>query len=111
MDQVQLTDLDIDRQLLDLPGRSLLLFTGQGCASCRWAYQHLPQMNLPLERLCWVDAERNGGAVARYEVFHLPALFVVRDGQFHGAIRTSLHQVSLSQALEQAFDLMPDELP
>lgn len=111
MDQLQLTDLDIDRQLLDLPGRSLLLFTGQGCASCRWAYEHLPQMSLALERLCWIDAERNGGAVARYEVFHLPALFAVCDGRFYGAIRSSLNPASLGQALAQAFALPPDELP
>ncbi|MCO8165544.1 thioredoxin [Pseudomonas sp. 21LCFQ02] len=111
VEQLQLTDLDIDRQLLDLPGRSLLLFTGQGCASCRWAYEQLPHMSLPLERLCWIDAERNGGAVARYEVFHLPALFVVCDGQFYGAIRSSLNRVMLTQALEKAFAQQPDELP
>lgn len=111
MDQLSLTDLDIDHQLLDLPGRSLLLFTGEGCASCRYARERLPHMELPLERLCWIDAERNGGAVARYEVFHLPALFVVRDGGFHGAIRAPLNQEALGQALRLALAREPDELP
>ncbi|WNW14229.1 thioredoxin [Pseudomonas sp. DTU_2021_1001937_2_SI_NGA_ILE_001] len=111
LEQLQLTDLDIDQQLLSLPGRSLLLFTGEGCSSCRWARQRLPSMNLPLERLCWIDAERNGGAVQRYEVFHLPALFVVRDGDFLGALRSPLDPASLCQALESAFAGEPDELP
>lgn len=111
LEQLQLTDLDIDQQLLTLPGRSLVLFTGDGCASCRWARQRLPQMNLPLDRLCWVDAGRNGGAVQRYEVFHLPALFVVRDGSFQGALRCRLDQQTLTDALAQAFAREPDELP
>lgn len=58
---LELTDLDADRQLLALEGVSLLVFTSEGCASCRWARRHLPAMDLPIERLCWVDAGRNGG--------------------------------------------------
>ena len=110
-EQLQLTDLDIDQQLLALPGRSLVLFTAEGCASCRWARERLPLMDLPLERLCWVDAGRNGGAVQRYEVFHLPALFAVRDGRFQGAIRSSLDRQALVRVITQAFEREPDELP
>ena len=39
--QLELTDLDADRCLLDLPGTSLVVFTSTGCASCRWARQAL----------------------------------------------------------------------
>ena len=42
-----------------------------------------------------VDAGRNGGLVERYGVFHLPALFMVRDGRFHGALNVPLHQEAL----------------
>lgn len=111
MDQLQLTDFDIDHQLLDLPGASLVIFTSAGCSACRWARQHLPGLGLPVDRLCWVDAEENGGAVQRYEVFHLPALFAVRDGAFHGALRAPLRRDALSQALLDAFARAPDELP
>jgi len=34
--ELELTDFDADRHLLDLPGTSLLIFTSIGCASCRW---------------------------------------------------------------------------
>lgn len=111
MDQLQLTDFDIDHQLLDLPGASLVIFTSAGCAACRWARERLPDLDLPVDRLCWVDAEENGGAVQRYEVFHLPALFAVRDGAFHGALRASLQRDALGQALRDAFQRTPDELP
>lgn len=111
MNQLELSDFDIDQQLLQLPGTSLLIFTSVGCASCRYARQTLAGLNLPLARLCWIDAEENGGAVARYEVFHLPAVFVVRDGQFHGALRAPLNERDIRQALLQALSLEPDELP
>lgn len=111
MDERQLTDFDIDQQLLTLPGTSLVVFTSVGCSSCRWARHHLPRLNLPVARLCWVDAEENGGAVERYGVFHLPALFIVRDGEFLGALRCPLNDASLVAAIDEALSRAPDELP
>jgi hypothetical protein len=109
--QLELTDFDADHRLLELPGVSLLLFTSIGCASCRWARRELPGMALPVERLCWVDAGDNGGLVERYGVFHLPALFVVRDGQFFGALQARLERVSLISALDAALAGPAEELP
>lgn len=111
MNQLELTDFDIDHQLLALPGTSLLIFTSLGCTSCRWAREYLPTLALPLERLCWLDAADNGGAVERYEVFHLPALFVIRDGRFYGALRAPLAAAGLSEGLGQVLLGEPDELP
>ncbi|WP_037006216.1 thioredoxin family protein [Pseudomonas asplenii] len=108
---VELSDFDADRQLLDLPGVSLLVFTSPGCASCRFARQALPALELPVDRLCWIDAGDNGGLVQRYEVFHLPALFVVRDGEFQGALRAPLARRELVEALHQALARIPEELP
>ncbi|MGY4533885.1 hypothetical protein ACVW0Y_003021 [Pseudomonas sp. TE3786] len=109
--QIELTDYDADRSLLDWSGTSLLIFTSIGCASCRWARRELPQMDLSVQRLCWIDAANNGGLVERYEVFHLPALFVVRDGQFFGALHTRLRPVELNAAMAAALARLPEELP
>ncbi|ROM18196.1 thioredoxin [Pseudomonas protegens] len=109
--ELELTDFDIDQQLLALGGVSLVVFTSVGCSSCRWARARLPELELPVDRLCWVDAGDNGGAVQRYQVFHLPALFVVRDGEFHGALQSRLTQQDLSESLRQALNRIPEELP
>lgn len=109
--QLELSDFDADQRLLALPGTSLVIFTSIGCSSCRWARQVLPSFDLPVERLCWIDAGNNGGVVARYEVFHLPALFVVRDGVFYGALHSRLLASELTQGLAQALGRAPDELP
>lgn len=109
--ELELTDFDIDQQLLALGGVSLVVFISVGCSSCRWARARLPELELPIDRLCWVDAGDNGGAVQRYQVFHLPALFVVRDGEFHGALQSRLTQQDLSESLRQALNRIPEELP
>ena len=106
-----MTDLDIDQQLLGLPGLSLLVFTSVGCSSCRWARQQLPAWSLPVDRVCWVDAGRNGGAVERYQIFHLPALFVVCEGQFLGQLQTRLTATDLADSIRQALTRIPEDLP
>lgn len=109
--QSQLTDFDADQQLLAMNGVSLVIFTSVGCASCRWARQQLPGLDLVVDRLCWIDAGHNGGVVERYQVFHLPALFVVRDGEFYGALQSRLTRNELNEGVSQALSRIPEELP
>ena len=58
-----------------------------------------------------VDAGENGGLVERYEVFHLPAMFVTRDGAFFGPVQASLAEWDLRQQIGLALDSYPAELP
>lgn len=111
MPSLELTDLDADHRLLALPGDTLLIFTGEGCSACRWARAQFPGMQLPVDRLAWIDAGRNGGLVERYEVFHLPTLFLVRDGSFHGRVQAPLRAAALAEALGAAAARVPEELP
>ena len=109
--ELELTDFDADQRLLTLSGVSLVVFTSVGCASCRFAREVLPGFALAVDRLCWIDAGNNGGLVERYQVFHLPALFVVRDGEFFGALHTRLTADALNTALAQALGRIAEELP
>jgi hypothetical protein len=49
--------------------------------------------------------------VERYQVFHLPALFVVRDGEFFGALQSRLTHTALNEAVSQALSRQAEELP
>ena len=109
--ELALTDFDADQRLLAMSGVSLVVFTSVGCASCRFAREQLPRLDLDVDRLCWIDAGDNGGVVERYQVFHLPALFVVRDGEFFGALRTRLTATELNEAVGQALTRTAEELP
>ncbi|WP_095055839.1 co-chaperone YbbN [Pseudomonas sp. Irchel s3b2] len=107
----ELTDFDADQRLLAMNGISLVIFTSVGCASCRFAREQLPVLDLAVDRLCWIDAGNNGGVVERYRVFHLPALFVVRDGEFFGALQSRLTSTALNEAVGQALSRQAEELP
>lgn len=111
MEEIELDDGSADRFLLDAPGLSLLVFHSRACANCRVARERLPQMNLPVERLCWVDAERNRGLVERYEVFHLPSMFLARDGVYYGAIHAKLDSGDIGRQVALAQGSYPAELP
>jgi hypothetical protein len=107
----EMTDFDVDQRLLALSGVSLVIFTSVGCASCRFARARLPKLELAVDRLCWIDAGSNGGVVERYQVFHLPALFVVRDGEFFGALNSRLDATELNEAVAKALTRTAEELP
>ena len=109
--ELELTDFDADQRLLAMSGVSLVIFTSVGCASCRFAREQLPRLDLTVDRLCWIDAGNNGGLVERYQVFHLPALFVVRDGEFFGALHSRLTSTELNEAVCQALKRTAEELP
>ena len=107
----ELTDFDADQRLLAMSGVSLVIFTSVGCASCRFARAQLPKLDLAVDRLCWIDAGNNGGLVERYQVFHLPSLFVVRDGEFFGALHSRLTTTELNEAVAKALTRTAEELP
>ncbi|VVO65732.1 hypothetical protein PS893_01013 [Pseudomonas fluorescens] len=111
MVELELTDFDADQRLLAMSGVSLVIFTSVGCASCRFAREQLPTLGLAVDRLCWIDAGNNGGVVERYQVFHLPALFVVCDGEFFGALKSRLTRTELNRAVRQALSRTAEELP
>jgi len=111
MQQIELNDSTADRYLLDTPGLSLIAFYSDTCGSCRIAREQLPSVELPVDRICWINAGHNGGLVQRYEVFHLPALFLTRDGAYYGPVNTSLAAWDLQQQISLALDSYPAELP
>ena len=111
MVELELTDFDADQRLLAMSGVSLVVFTSVGCTSCRFARERLPALELAIDRLCWIDAGNNGGVVECYQVFHLPALFVVRDGEFFGTLKSRLTDTELNRAVRQALSRTAEELP
>ncbi len=111
MEQITLNDSTADRYLLDARGLSLIVFHSRTCGTCRVAREQLPAVELPVERICWIDAGDNRGLVERYEVFHLPAMFVARDGAFYGPVQSTLAERDLRQQIGLALDSYPAELP
>jgi len=75
----------------------LVIFTGPACGACRRLKAVLQDMAPPLAGLevFEVNAEAAPGLVEALEVFYLPALFLYRDGDYHGPVHAELRADAL----------------
>lgn len=75
---------DLHHRLAQSRGIVLVMFTALGCGACRRMRAALAECpELPVIE---VDAGVDQALVNEFEVFHLPALFVYRDGRYHGPL-------------------------
>jgi thioredoxin 1 len=86
--------------LAGTPGTALVVFTGPDCGACRRVKGLLSELVAQGEH--WtvyeVDAARDAGLAREFEVFHLPSLFLYRDGHYHAP----LHAEALPAAIRSA---------
>ncbi len=81
----------------------LVVITSPFCGACRAmlrAIERLPQGSV--DRAFVADAGESPGLVADLEVFHLPALFLFRDGEYHRPIQVPPRVTELVAALAEA---------
>ena len=97
---IALDEFGFHHRLARTPGVALVIFTSAGCGSCRaWKYL-LSDYRRTHPDLCLfeVDAGHAQALAREFAVLHLPALFLYRDGRYHGA----LHAVAQLAPLEAA---------
>jgi thioredoxin 1 len=102
---LHLSDVDFHATLARLPGTSLVLIGTQACGACR-VFRRLAR-SLPeglVDRIVDVDAERAPGLVDELEVFHLPGLFLWRDGEDWCAVHATARPDALLAAVRAASD-------
>ena len=99
-------------QRLDAESEAILVIGSAGCGACRLAARVVPEVaaeaGLPL---FWAEADEAPGLVAALDVFHLPALFWMRDGEPF-SLEAPLQHAALHAALEAArAQLLPSPQP
>ena len=84
-----LNDADFYPVIQATKGTAIVFFTSEGCNSCRYWKELLGQlvMKRPTLRVYEIDAQQSMGLTQEYEVFHLPALFVFVNGQYHASLQ------------------------
>lgn len=94
-------------------GNLLVIFTGHSCSSCAVLRRALRNMLEGGERLrvFEVDAHANMGLVQEFDVFHLPAMFLYVDGEFHAEIHSAPLAARLRAAIHKALVSPPQEAP
>lgn len=94
-------------------GNLLVIFTGHSCSSCGVLRRTLRKMLETGERLrvIEVDAHANMGLVQEFDVFHLPAMFLYVDGEFHAEIHSAPLADRLRTAIRNALVSPAQEAP
>lgn len=109
----QLDQFDFHPRLLATPGVSLVMFSSPDCGGCR----HLSAVLLEVrqQRPQWrafrVDAQRDPALVHEFEIFHLPALFLFNDGEFHCEVAAAAQLDAIIMAVEHALRQPAEEAP
>ena len=108
-----LTDLNFHQTLAEINGAALVLVGTAHCGACKQLkvvlqrYQ-ISQQALPIFE---VDAVMNGGILQALTIFHLPALFLYIDGQYHRQIQCEATLLNLQTAIQHALMQAAEEEP
>ena len=94
-------------------GVCIILFTKPGCSACRhWKtlLQQLITHRLDV-RVFEVDSEVSPALAREFELFHLPALYVYRNGHFYGELQCEGKLPVLEATLDELLRREPSDPP
>jgi thioredoxin 1 len=99
--------------LAETAGTALVVFTGPDCGACRHVKSLLSDLVAAGEpwSLFEVDAARDGGLAREFEVFHLPSLFLYRDGHYHAPLHAEALPQQIRDAVAETLDRPACEAP
>ena len=98
-------------RLASSAGLAVVLFSSPHCGACRAWKQLLPEALADRAQAFYeVDVSEATGVARYFDIFHLPTVYLYRDGQFHAelqcaargeAIRTTARQLLAAPAQDE----------
>lgn len=101
----------------DYTGISLVFFTGPHCASCHHLrdlfVKEKPQFitHFSSFHVYEVKADKATALVNEFNVFHLPTMFLYRDGFYHCELQAQAYPQKIIEAIELALKKEAEEEP
>lgn len=91
---------------------AVVLFSAPTCGACRAWKDALPRALRPLARHFFeVNASEATGIVRYFDIFHLPTIYLYRDGLFHADLKCPLNPDAILTATTQALALPAQDEP
>jgi thioredoxin 1 len=106
-----LDEFDYHPRLAACAGAALVLFSSAACGTCRSVERRLPAAAPAGMPLYHVDAQVSAGLTRAMEIFHLPALFLYRQGHYHARLDCPVLPDSLRAAIDQALAAPAEDEP
>lgn len=93
-------------------GVAVVLFSAPHCGACRAWKQLLPQA-LASVATCFheVDVGEATGVARYFGIFHLPTIYLYRDGRFHAELQSEARPDAIRKAAEQLLSAPAQEEP
>jgi thioredoxin-like negative regulator of GroEL len=110
----QLSQFDFHHTLAATPGTSLVMFGSRDCGSCRHLKRVFTEMSQSPDNtlsLFEVDAQRDTALAREFEVFHLPAMFLFQDGEYHCELHSPAQPEALQRNVARALAQPAQEAP
>ena len=84
----RLIEGDFHQRIAATPGNAAVLFSAPNCGACRAWKQLLPGALAGVaDALYEVDVSEATGVARYYGIFHLPTIYLYREGQFHAELQ------------------------
>lgn len=98
----QLDQFEFHHTLAGTPGIALVCFTAPHCGACRAMRRALGELSVtrPDIHLFEVDSQRDAALAREFDLFHLPALFLYRDGTYHAPVQSTPRAAALEQTVD-----------
>ncbi|MDD5364427.1 MAG: thioredoxin domain-containing protein [Gallionellaceae bacterium] len=106
-----LDEFDYHRRLAAVDGLALVLFSSAACATCRQVERLLPAAAPAGAQLFMVDAQKSVALTRAFDLFHLPGLFLYRDGHYHARLDCQVTPAALRPAMAKALAEPAQEEP
>lgn len=109
----RLNDADFYSVIQATHGAAIVFFTSEGCNSCRYWKELLAQLmkKRPSLAVFEIDAQQSMGLTQEYDVFHLPALFVFVNGQYHAPLQCEARLDIIDQTLDKLLAAPAQDAP
>ena len=108
-----LDQFNLHHTLAEIPGIALVCFTAPHCGACKAMHEALTRLGetrLDIQ-LFEVNSQRDEALAREFEVFHLPALFIYRQGDYHAPLEAEPRVPKLLQALDTVLNAPAQEAP
>jgi thioredoxin 1 len=108
----RLSEGDFHGRLAASSGVAVVLFSAPHCGACR-AWKHLLPSALADQACVFyeVDVSEATGVARYFDIFHLPTIYLYRDGQFHAELQCEARPNSLRQAMHHLLSAPAQDEP
>lgn len=108
----RLAEGDYHRRLAAAHGLAVVLFSAPHCGGCRTWKALLPEALDDFgARFFEVDVSEATGIARYFGIFHLPTIYLYRDGAFHAALQCETKRAALRDAVRTLLAAPPQDEP